>query len=71
MEYENELLTVKEVAKLARVSPQTVYRWIWENLIKYYESPAGTKRIKVIDAAKALNMSVDEIVQKTKIAKLD
>lgn len=75
MAYENELLTINEVARIARLSRPTIYRWMSDGLLKYSEMPRGTRRIKVRDAAEAFNLSVDEIVEivglREKIARLD
>jgi len=69
MNYDNEFLTVIEVARLGRLSKPTIYRWMSEGLIKFTEMPTGTRRIRVKDAAEALNMSIDEIIEKTQLDK--
>ena len=42
---QEELLTVGEVAKLAKVKKLAVYRWIHKGLLDYYQSETGFIRI--------------------------
>lgn len=40
-----EWLTVKEAAKIVKVTKSTVHRWIRKGNLKYYYTPGGTIRI--------------------------
>ena len=43
---DEEVLTVREVARAKRVSPRTVYGWASSNLIRHSKTPGGQLRFK-------------------------
>lgn len=56
---ENELMTIKEVAKNLRVSQSTVYRLIWQNKLPAYR--VGGWRIKVAELEEWKNKQRNQI----------
>src|SRR6266536_3536165 len=54
-----DLLTVTEVARLLRVAPSTVRKWIGRGQIPYLALPSGDYRIPRIALFRALPANVD------------
>jgi len=38
---DGELITVKELARILRITPRTVYEYVKKNAIPHYRSPSG------------------------------
>jgi excisionase family DNA binding protein len=56
---ENKLLTVRELAKMLELSPQTIYKKVHENKISYFHV-WGSIRFKKEDIDKYLNEHKEE-----------
>jgi len=54
-----DLLTVAEVARLLRVAPSTVRKWIGREQIPYLALPGGDYRIPRVALFRALSSNVD------------
>lgn len=51
---EDELLTVKEVAALFKISTRTVYRWIEQKKLSVVRLPSGRLRFRAKEVLKLL-----------------
>lgn len=58
----NEYLTIKEVAEIAGVTQQAVYKQLNNKLKKYYKEVEGKKRLH-IDVLKEFNSTVEQNVE--------
>lgn len=63
MEKEIEILTVEEAARISKVKPKTVYRWIDKGLLEVNRSKTGFIRIQKQNLLEFLRISNNKMAE--------